>query len=81
MATLRSCAGKRNVALQCYLLRGKSITTYRSATFSLRIHKSLLHGGRKSLGVKLDSWDKMDGEKGNDFVMGVGREKKLLELA
>lgn len=70
MATSRSCAGKWNVALQCYLLRGKSITPYRSATFSLRIHKSLLHGGRKSLGVKLDSWDKMDGEKGKDFVMG-----------
>lgn len=70
MATTRSCAGKRNVALQCYLLRGKSITTYRSATFSLRIHKSLLHGGRKSLGVKMDSWDKMDGEKGKNFVMG-----------
>lgn len=70
-------AGKRNVALQRYLLRGKSITAYRSATFSLRIHKSLLHGGRESLGVKLDSWDTMDRKKGKDFVMGVGREKKI----
>lgn len=75
--------GKRNVALQCYLLRGKSITAYRAATFPLRIHKSLLHGGRKSLGVKPDSWDKMDGVKGKDFVMGrrVGWGKNLLELA
>lgn len=70
MATSPSCEGKRNVALQCYLLRGKSITTYRSATFSLRVYKSLLHGGRKSLGVKLDSWDKKDREKGKDFLMG-----------
>lgn len=78
MATSGSCAGKRNVALQRYLLRGKSITTYRSATFSLRIHKSLLHGGRKSLGVKLASWDKMDGEKGKDFLMGgLGGRKKI----
>lgn len=74
MATSLSSAGKWNVALQCYLLRGKSITAYRSATFPLRIHKSLLCGGRKSLGVKLDSWDEMDGVKGKDFVMGVGRE-------
>lgn len=70
MATSFSCAGKRNVALQRYLLRGKSITAYRSATFPLRIHKSLLRGGRKSLGVKLDSRDEMDGVKGKGFVMG-----------